>query len=179
VRYFGLIVGDLIPRETDVWRLYLSLHKIIDLCCARKIQPECAAQIDSIVAEHNQLYIQHSVSPLKQKFHILTHYGRFLLKNGPIILISVIRFEAKHKILKSIANSIPCRINLGYTLARKLQLQTMNRLLTLSGLQPDLKVGPGKSVISKISLTYNLYKAIPLELANESYQVSWVEYKGI
>jgi len=65
-------------------------------------------------------------------------------------LTSVIRFEAKHKILKSIANFIPCRINLGYTLARKLQLQTMNRLLTLSGLQPDLKVGLGKSVISKL-----------------------------
>jgi len=179
VRYFGLKVGDLIPRETELWRLYLNLHKIIDLCCARKIQPECAAQIDSIVAEHNRLYIQYSETLLKPKFHILTHYGRLLLKNGPIILTSVIRFEAKHKILKSIANAIPCRINLGYTLARKLQLQTMNRLLTLSGLQPDLKVGPGKSVISKIELTYNVYKTIPSELVNESYKVSWVEYKGI
>ncbi|KAF0762241.1 Uncharacterized protein FWK35_00004640, partial [Aphis craccivora] len=117
--------------------------------------------------------------PLKPKFNILTHYGRLLLKNGPIILTSVIRFEAKHKILKSIASSIPCRINLGYTLARKLQLQTVNRLLTASGLQPDLKVGAGKSVISKLELTNNVYETIPLELANESYKVSWIEYKGI
>ncbi|CAI6359373.1 unnamed protein product [Macrosiphum euphorbiae] len=74
---------------------------------------------------------------------------------------------------------MPCRINLGYTLARKLQLQTMNRLLTISGLQPDLKVGSGKSVISKIELTYNVYKTIPSELVNESYKVLRVEYKGI
>ncbi|KAF0751438.1 Uncharacterized protein FWK35_00017834 [Aphis craccivora] len=79
-------------------------------------------------------------NPLKPKFHILTHYGRLLLKNGPngpIILTSGIRFEAKakHSIFKSIANSIPCRTNLGYTLARKLQLQTVNRVLTASGLQ--------------------------------------------
>lgn len=154
---FGLMISDLISRETDVWRLYLSLLKIINLCSARKIQPECAAQIDSIVAEHNHLYIKYLQSKLKPKFHILTHYGRFLLKNGPIILISVIRFEAKHKILKSIANSIPFRIHLGYTLACKLQLQTIYRFLTHSGLQPDLKVGPGKSVFSKIEFPDNFY----------------------
>lgn len=62
------------------------------------------------------------------------------MKNGPIILTSVIQFEAKPKVLKSIDNSISCRINLEFTLALKLKLQTLNRLLTLSGLQPDLKV---------------------------------------
>jgi len=68
-------------------------------------------------------------------------HGSLLIKNQPLILTSLIRFEAKHKILKAFSNSIPCRINLGYTLTNKFQLQMVNQYLTLTGLKPDLKLG--------------------------------------
>jgi len=100
-------------------------------------------------------------------------------KNPKIVRMRHVHMMWMHAISYIYILISPCRINLGYTLARKLQLQTMNRLLTLSGLQPDLKVGPGKSIISKTELTYNVYKTIPSELVNEPYKVSWVEYKGI
>jgi len=92
---------------------------------------------------------------VKPKFHLLTHYGRLLLKNGPIRLTSYIRFEAKHKVLKSIANSVPCRINLGHTLTFKLQLQTVSRLLSKSGLHQDLQLGMGKNKTSTTELPYS------------------------
>lgn len=72
----------------------------------------------------------------------MVHYGQLLLKNGPIILTSSIRFEAKHKVLKAYANSITCQINLGHTLSYKVQLQMASRILTGRGLKPDLKHGP-------------------------------------
>ncbi|KAF0742062.1 Uncharacterized protein FWK35_00023037 [Aphis craccivora] len=106
--------------------------------------PNCDVKHNINHALSHVVYILVPKGPLKPKFHILTHYGRLF--------------------------SIPCRINLVYTLARKLQLQTVNRLLTASGLQPDLKVGD--------ELTNNVYETIPLELTNESYKVSWIEYKG-
>jgi len=41
VRYFGLIIGNLVPRKNEIWRLYTFLHKIIDLCFSIYLQPEC------------------------------------------------------------------------------------------------------------------------------------------
>jgi len=35
VLYFGLIVGELVPLDTKIWELYISLRKIVDICCAR------------------------------------------------------------------------------------------------------------------------------------------------
>jgi hypothetical protein len=74
------------------------------------------------------LYLFFSNSSLKPKFHFLTHYGRLLLKNGPISLTSSLRYEAKHKVLKAYANTIPCRINLGHTLSHKLQIAMIHRI---------------------------------------------------
>jgi len=88
VRYFGLIVGELIFQtsvlmgiNTEVWKLYLMLRQIIDIFCSRKIQPECSYLLNNIVAEHNRLYLLLSQSTLKPKFHFLTHYGSLLIKN--------------------------------------------------------------------------------------------------
>jgi len=176
VRYFGLIVGELIPIKTEVWELYLSLRQIIDICCSRKIQPECSYLLNNIVAEHNRLYLLLSQSTLKPKFHFLTHYGSLLIKNGPLILTSSIRFEAKHKILKAFSNSIPCRINLGYTLTNKLQLQMMNRYLTQTGLRPDLKLGQSSIISPTVEIPSSFLKQLPIEL--KSF-VSWMDFKGI
>jgi len=41
VRYFGLIIGVLVPKNTGVWRLYILLRKIVGMYTARQLQPEC------------------------------------------------------------------------------------------------------------------------------------------
>jgi len=46
VRYFGLIIGHLVPRKNKVWHLYNLLHKIVDVCCSRCFQPECHVQLN-------------------------------------------------------------------------------------------------------------------------------------
>jgi len=176
VRYFTLIVGELVPIETPVWKLYIALRKIVDICCAKTIQSECSHLLDQIVAEHNRLYLLLSGSNLKPKFHMLTHYGRLLIKNGPLILTSCIRFEAKHKILKAFANSIPCRINLGHTLANKIQLQMASRYLTMSGLGSDLKMSKSFVIAPTVELSSIFLNKIPTEL---KVYVSWLDYKGI
>jgi len=179
VRYFGLIVGELIPLETEIWKLYLYLRKIIDICCARVLQPECATLLDNLISEHNRLYLKFSNSLLKPKFHILTHYGRLLLQNGPINLTSSLRFEAKHKVLKAYSNSIPCRINLGHTLSHKLQLQMVDRLLTQRGLQPDLKVGSCVKINTSIEFSQCVFDSLPTEFKLDTVLVSSIEYKGV
>jgi len=181
VRYFSLIVGELVPYNSDYWKLYLILHKIIDLCCTTKIQCDSDVLLDSLVSEHNRLYLILSKSKLKPKHHLMIHYGRILKKNGPIILTSSIRFEGKHKVLKAIANAIPCRINLGYTLSYKLQLQMVTRFLSnLSLNEQDLKLGLGKDLHPcNTEFPDYLVNQLPKELRSNCFSFSWLEYKGI
>ncbi|CAI6372799.1 unnamed protein product [Macrosiphum euphorbiae] len=179
VRYFGLIVGELVPLGTKIWELYISLRKIVDICCARVLQRECAFQLDSLVSEHNKLYLYFSNSSLKPKFHFLTHYGRLLLKNGPISLTSSLRYEAKHKVLKAYANSIPCRINLGHTLSHKLQVQMIHRFLIQKGLELDLKVGSCLKMITSEDFNINFFSSLPNEFKSDTFSVPWVNFKGV
>ncbi|CAI6358607.1 unnamed protein product [Macrosiphum euphorbiae] len=58
VRNFGLIVGELIPKSSKNWKLYILLRTIVDLCCAWSIEPECSKLLDSLVTEHNRLYME-------------------------------------------------------------------------------------------------------------------------
>lgn len=176
VRYFSLIIGELVPRHNEVWCVYILLRKIIDLCCARQIQPECSILFNSLVAEHNCLYLVISKSTLKPKYHFMVHYGQLLLRNGPIKLTSSMRFEAKHKILKAYANSITCRINLGHTLSYKLQLQMASRFLTYKGLKSDLKHGPCSDINSMPEFPF---VNLPPELKLDSLSPSWLKYKGL
>lgn len=53
VRCFGLNLRELVPLKTEIRKLYIHLRKIIDLCCARVLQPECAHLLDALVSEHN------------------------------------------------------------------------------------------------------------------------------
>lgn len=180
VRYFSLIVGELVPYDSIYWKLYLILHKIVDLCCAIKIQRDSDILLDSLVSEHNRLFLVLSKSNLKPKYHILTHYGRILKKNGPIILTSSIRFEAKHKVLKAIANAIPCRINLGYTISYKLQLQMVTRFLSnTSFIEQDLRLGLGKYLNTYSEFPDDLVNILPDEFKSNCTSFSWLEYKGI
>lgn len=180
IRYFRLMVGELIPKTSQFWKLYLLLLKITDLCCAQKIQKDCSILIDSFVSEHNKLYLVLSKGTLKPKYHFLTHYGHMLRKNGPIIFTSSIRFEAKHKVLKALANVIPCRINLGYTLSYKLELQMVNRLLLNTNIiDQQLKLVLGKYINCFSEFLQTIITQLPIELKFNCFKASWLEYKGI
>jgi len=125
------------------------------------------------------LYLFFSNSSLTPKFHFLTHYGRLLLKNGPISLTSSLRYEAKHKVLKAYANSIPCRINLGHTLSHKLQVQMIHRFLLQKGLELDLKLGSCLKMISSEDFNINFFSSLPNEFKSDTFSVPWVNFKGV
>jgi len=143
------MVGELVPYESLYWKLYLLLHKIVDLCCARKIQRDSFILLDSLISEHNRLYLLLSKNNLKPKFHFLTHYGRIFQKNGPIILTSSIRFEAKHKVL-----------------------MVMHFLTNASLGDSDLKLGLGKEIHPSLGFPGSLITQFPNKLKLECFSYS-------
>lgn len=65
--------------------------------------------------------------------------------NADLILIllsfsNFIRPEAKHQEMKTYAKNTHSRVNISYSLAKKIQYKTALRLLSKNGLNDDLKV---------------------------------------
>lgn len=147
VRYFGVIIGDLVPEHLDVWKLYLSLRQMLDYFCSKQMLKDCAVIIRNLVEEHNQLYMELSKSHLKFKNHVLIHYARIFQNCGPFSFYSSIRFEAKHKELKTIASSISTRVDIAQSIMKRHQLSfSFNLLLKKYDSVRSVEHGPFKKV---------------------------------
>ncbi|XP_050058270.1 uncharacterized protein LOC126550517 [Aphis gossypii] len=146
VRYFGLLIGDFVPQNEPVWHLYLSLRKILDILTSTSFQKECSKLLQTLVAEHNELYLILSKNNLKPKYHYLLHYHTMMLKFGPLINLWSMRFEAKHRISKIAANTSSNRRNICKTLAIKHQLQ-LNHLFLKGTLGRNIELSPPQSVV--------------------------------
>ena len=109
-RYFGLMFGNLVPEGEKHWKLYIFLRKIIHIITSPRIIPSYVLQLTHLIMELNNMYIR-LFGKLKPKFHFLIHYPRLLLLNGPCIHYWTMRFESRHKEMKSNALASNCSIN--------------------------------------------------------------------
>ena len=131
VRYFGLMVGDLIPENDEYWILYKHLWQIIDIMIAPKFIKDDMKILENLIQKHNALYI-HLFGRLKPKFHLLSHYPKILLKNGLCINFQCMRLESRHREVKANAKSSSCKKNLLTTIATKQLLKMCYTFQTLS-----------------------------------------------
>ena len=100
IRYFGLIIGDMILEDDECWLLYKYLRQIIDIVTSPRINRSAAKVLKKLIDQHNELYIK-LIGALKPKFYNFLHYPRILLLNGPCIHFWCMRFESRHRQLKS------------------------------------------------------------------------------
>ncbi|KYM95709.1 hypothetical protein ALC62_13615, partial [Cyphomyrmex costatus] len=102
------------------------------------------------------------------------------VKAGPLVQMSSIRFEAKHKELKQTAKAVSSRRNPAYTLALKHQLQLNYRLFILNkGFEKRVEWG----TILYESLTdidlYIDFKSILPSVSFDNYKcISWIKVNG-
>lgn len=127
IRYFGLIIGDMVPIGSEFFHLYILLKQIVDLSTSKCIGTGCPALLRELITEHNSLYIRLMHTHLKPKFHYLTHYPYIMENVGPLINIWSMRFEAKHREFKIAAQAISSRKNICYTLTLKNQLKVAHQ----------------------------------------------------
>ncbi|XP_025190996.1 uncharacterized protein LOC112591406, partial [Melanaphis sacchari] len=174
VRYFGLIIGDLIPIEEPVWVLYITLRKVLDIMLSPALEEESIYLLKTLVAELNELYLKYSKNCLKPKFHFLVHYPSMIQKFGPVSHIWTMRYEAKHRILKICARSSFNRRNLCLTLAIKHQLQ-LNETFYKGRLCPTIDVGPCK-IINSIKCE-KIINELNLDPKETLFPVTWATVK--
>jgi len=94
------LIGDFVPKNDPVWYIYILLRQIIDLTTSTTLQKECCTLIQTLVAEHNDLYLKYSKQHLRPKYHFILHYHTMIKKFGPLVNLWCMRFEAKHRISK-------------------------------------------------------------------------------
>lgn len=122
-KYLGILIGDLIPEGHEVWRLYIILRKIIDICMCPHIPKKFLPLLSSLVTEHHELYLKWSDDKqLKNKHHHMLHYAWVIENHGPLVHQWTFRTEARHRIGKSIAVSISTWVNLPASIALRNQL---------------------------------------------------------
>lgn len=96
------------------------------------------------------------------------HYPDTISNIGPLVHVSCMRFEARHKELKKNAINVQSRKNLPLTLAKKNQLQFLYRCMSKIGLSNRIKTSKILHMHPKCSM---------LDL-NDYYEICWFEING-
>lgn len=123
LKYFGLLVGPYVPRNSRLWKLYILLRKLVDALLSPVIPKSALPRLKKLIIQHHTLYMQLSKKPLTAKFHNLIHYPRLIEMFGPPIHYWNMRYESKHRFIKSCANAVATRKNLPVTAGKKCQLK--------------------------------------------------------
>ncbi|XP_016663981.2 uncharacterized protein LOC107885069, partial [Acyrthosiphon pisum] len=179
IRYFGLIVGDMVPIGSEFFHLYILLKQIVDLSTSKCIGTGCPSLLRELITEHNSLYIRLMHTHLKPKFHYLTHYPYIMENVGPLINIWSMRFEAKHREFKIAAQAISSRKNICYTLTLKKQLKVAHQFSqNVNNRYSSKWFSVGKVVQYPEELKQNLVLSLKNTCINGSQFVSWIEIKG-
>ncbi|CAG9818760.1 unnamed protein product [Phaedon cochleariae] len=143
-RYFGVILGPFIPKNNIYWKLYQLLHEIVSISTSFELDKEIVNYLEKKIIEHHKLFLRlNDIPRFTPKFHFLLHLPSIILQTGPPVHLWTMRYESKHKELKSNANVVSSRTNICKTLAIKSQLKACE--LYISGRGLESKISTGKS----------------------------------
>lgn len=105
---FSMIAGDLVPKDDEIWTLYLSLREIMDIVLSRTLQKGYVGILRELVTDHlklfKKLFPEERITP---KGHNFSHYATALLESGPIVDFSTIRYEGYHLLKKERLPRLP------------------------------------------------------------------------
>lgn len=104
----------------DIWDLIESLMNIFTICYSSEIHQSDVDRLRKEIERHLTILKKLKLQ-LTAKHHLLLHYGGIIEEMGPLLFMSMFRFESKHKSLKSYMKNNSNFKNVTYTIARKHQ----------------------------------------------------------
>lgn len=120
---------------------------ILDLCLKRSFSKGDLSKLQEIITLHNKEFLKLFQRNLPPKAHYLLHYRRAIENVGPLKHVWSMRFEAKHQELKAYAKVCFNRINLRFSLGKKIcfynaadnsKYETLKRVKTFKGINTTL-----------------------------------------
>lgn len=128
-RYFGIMFGDLVPRDQKYWSIYTQLMQVLDIVMSESFFNEKIHYFEYMIATLCEMYSTLFNKNITPKFHNLMHYPSAVLRFGPLAFLSSMRFEAKHRPNKLASKSSNNRRNMTLTTARRHQLKLNDTFL--------------------------------------------------
>ncbi|CAF4609154.1 unnamed protein product [Rotaria socialis] len=115
--------------KVPYWFLYELLQQIWDILYSDYPRKSWLSALEQSVQEFLQLFQTIFPEQFIPKFHFLLHAARNTSKYGPLKRQMNLRYEAKHHLLKQIANRCNNFINLPCTVSRRVQLRQCYELM--------------------------------------------------
>ncbi|KAE8743405.1 hypothetical protein FOCC_FOCC011010 [Frankliniella occidentalis] len=128
-RYFGEMIGDLVPADNLAWQYYIVVREIVEIVTAPYFSRGTVEYLGVIIREHHELYRQ-LAGYLRPKHHLMTHYPEAMRRNGPFPHYCSLALERKHRQGKLYARTCNSRVNLPLSVAVKVQLEFCHHVMT-------------------------------------------------
>ncbi|CAN7944976.1 unnamed protein product, partial [Ixodes hexagonus] len=121
-RHLALYVGECVPPEHEVWKLYLSLREIVDIVMSKRVPLDEVSNLRKTIESFSKEFqAQFPTAVVPCKMHYLVHYPEYILKYGPLVHIWAMRYEAKHQYFKDITKKMRNFKNITGSLSRRHQ----------------------------------------------------------
>lgn len=179
VRYFGLMVGDLVPPDECVWEFFVQLQCIVDYVCAPSITDCELIILRDHILKHHKMYQDFFHQSLKPKHHYMLHYVDIIRMIGPLSRVWCMRWESKHRESKQYSNVSCNRINLPLSLSIKHQLIVCCRFLIQKGLERDVQYSLLDTISLKDFSDFKLFAHVVPSHAKRFSRAKWVIVNGV
>lgn len=89
----------------DIWSSVSSLLQIMQIVFSSVITEENVLRLSEKIETHLKSIIDNFELSLKPKHHFISHYPRVIRLMGPVVHMSMMRYESKHKFFTKIAHA--------------------------------------------------------------------------
>lgn len=150
-----------------MWECITTLQKIVQILFSPNITKEDIQDLRKYVSQHLSFIQKHFNVKLLPKHHLMLHYAMIIELMGPLILLNVIRFEAKHQMFKQFVKKSQNFKDINHSIAIKHQKWMCQRTKSYKS-EIDIKFGKKYSTIE-----------VPTEVSDSQtspiWQVKWLK----
>jgi len=143
LKYLPLAVGSDVPSDNKHWQFLLHLSMLTDLIFSPRFTHGMVLFMKEVIAEHLSLFVDLYSSEqirLRPKHHLMVHFPSIVLKSGPLIGMSCMRYELKNSFFKRSAHIVCNFTNICRTLAYRHQQHALHCLLSGSHIRNVVSV---------------------------------------
>lgn len=132
LKYLPLIIGDQVPGNDVHYKFLLHLSDLVDHIFAPRFTHGTVVVLKELITEHLALFVKlfGSQVTLKPKHHFMVHLPTIIIKSGPLVGMSCLRYEMKNSFFKRSAHIVCNFINISKTLAYRHQHYAMYSIMS-------------------------------------------------
>lgn len=161
------------PALKSVWGSVTSLLRIAEIVYSEEITEVELNQLENLICEHLS-GIRAYVKNLIPKHHFLTHYPSVIRAVGPVLNMTMMRYESKHKVFKNFAESTLNFKDINKTLAFKHQ-----ELMCSSDFSYKDKIESGKPMLLSREFVENHKQLFAPDLdLGEFLEIKWFDFNN-